>query len=57
MLKEIYNEEGTKYIRGEQATPVCGVDFCDNCGDCLACYGEFECHDASSHQWVQYGEN
>lgn len=19
--------------------PVCGVDFCDNCGDCMYCYG------------------
>jgi hypothetical protein len=22
------------------ATPFCGVDFCDECGDCLACYGD-----------------
>jgi len=56
MLKEIWNEEGTKYIRGEQAIPKCGEDFCDNCGDCLHCYGKDECLDGS-HRWVQYGEN
>lgn len=24
-------------------TPQCGRDFCDSCGDCLHCYGEFNC--------------
>ena len=23
--------------------PVCGEDFCEDCGDCLVCYGEDDC--------------
>ena len=30
--------------------PVRGEDFCDRCGDCLACYGEENCYpDGSDH--------
>lgn len=35
------------YIR---AIPICGRDFCDSCGDCLACYGS-EWHLCT---WVVY---
>jgi hypothetical protein len=37
--------------------PICGEDFCDSCGDCLACYGEDVCyatlHDDQKHLWVK----
>jgi len=23
--------------------PICGEDFCEDCGDCLVCYGEDDC--------------
>jgi len=24
-------------------SPICGENFCDDCGDCLHCYGEDTC--------------
>lgn len=34
-------------------TPVCGVDFCDTCGDCLHCYGEDRCaHNADGEHML-----
>lgn len=29
--------------------PECGVDFCQICGDCLACYGGDSCIDGGDH--------
>lgn len=40
-------------VSSEEATPVCG-DFCDRCGDCLACYEEDKCLDEVGHLWVVY---
>lgn len=34
------------------ADPICGEDFCDICGDCLACYGDLPCVDGD-HLWVK----
>lgn len=34
---------------------VCGEDFCDACGDCLACYGGDVCYGQDppgEHVWV-----
>jgi len=56
MIKEIYDlSEGTK-LREEEAEPVCGEHFCDECGDCLSCYGAEEyCREAGqSHTWIEY---
>lgn len=44
------------------ADPECGEDFCDTCGDCLACYGGDPCygfHDdpEAGHSWVVYAED
>lgn len=25
-------------------TYICGVHFCDYCGDCMVCYSEDECY-------------
>lgn len=41
----------------ESATPVCGEDFCDNCGDCMACTdAEDPCHVSKDgqHRWIRY---
>jgi hypothetical protein len=39
----------------------CGVDFCERCGDCLACYGGENCWeggiDNGSHIWPAVLEN
>ena len=50
-----YDSRGIKLLRIEEATPVCGIDFCDDCGDCLVCsdsYGVGRCSDG--HVWVVY---
>lgn len=58
MKKHIYNEEGTRLIRTEEDEPVCGRDYCDTCGDCLACYDpDSPCIDERGHTWVVYGNN
>ena len=36
--------------------PECGVDFCDICGDCLACYGGDDCY-LAEHRWAVYLED
>lgn len=36
---------------------VCGADFCDRCGDCLACYGSDSCYGTDGydeHTFVVY---
>ena len=54
MIKHIYDKDGLTLLRKEEDTPVCGVDFCDTCGDCLACCIEDDCIDARNegHFWV-----
>jgi hypothetical protein len=39
------------------AVPKCG-DYCDSCGDCLHCYGEYDCGgiEGRSHMWVVYAD-
>jgi len=39
MIKHIFDKSGRVLLRTEEAEPECGEDFCDHCGDCLACYG------------------
>ena len=59
MEMHIYTEDGMKLIRTEARDPECGEDFCDQCGDCLACYGSDPCipNDDGPHFWVQYGDD
>ena len=44
------------YTEWQDVTPVCGEDFCDRCGDCLACYGGDKCIDGHEHVFVRYVE-
>jgi len=55
-LVPVYDSHGTEIIgHVERAAPVCGEDFCDECGDCLYCYGDDECPSASGvHNWIYY---
>lgn len=59
MFAYIYSEAGTiKFGELDDVEPICGEHFCDECGDCLHCYGGDPCypgHDAGSHRWVVYG--
>jgi hypothetical protein len=44
-------------LRTEEAEPECGKDFCDHCGDCLACFGGDWCPNEgrdNEHWWVVY---
>lgn len=54
----IYTHDGSRRVRVEEHTPVCGEDFCDTCGDCLSCYGGDPCydglHERDEHFWVVY---
>ncbi len=38
------------------AEPHCGEDFCDDCGDCLACHWEDGCRGRGDveHAWAVY---
>ena len=38
-------DERYQHARAVYADPICGTDFCDECGDCLYCYGGDECRD------------
>lgn len=56
MIRYVYDSVDNKFIRVEDATPVCGEDFCDNCGDCLACFGDDDkC--ICGCEWVIYESN
>lgn len=42
------------------ASPVCGEDFCETCGDCLACHWEDPCAGneyAPWHTWYVPAED
>jgi len=41
------------YVIEERGEPVCGEDFCDQCGDCLHCEADSECPHGQ-HTWVIY---
>ncbi len=54
MTRYVFSERGDVLIRKEKAVPRCGKDFCDTCGDCLACYGGDKCFEKPFHYWVTY---
>jgi hypothetical protein len=54
MKKHVYVRD--KLVRVEEAEPVCGTDFCDRCGDCLACFGGEQCIGEPEHFWVEYAK-
>jgi len=55
MIRNLVNDKGFIYASVE-AEPVCGKDFCDTCGDCLACCDSNPCYGNSDgeHLWVEY---
>ena len=57
MIRYIADTHG-KITGKEDAVPVCGKDFCEDCGDCLVCYVEDSCFFGWSdqHMWVRYQE-
>jgi len=58
MKRYVYDSSGTKLLREDEAEPECGEDFCDRCGDCLACYNCDPCLETEDeeHFWVHYEE-
>lgn len=55
MLVPVYDTNGREIIGHiERDGPVCGKDFCDECGDCLHCYGDNDCPGGIIHRWLYY---
>lgn len=56
MKKYLYDEDIGDFLRAIESSPICGKDWCDSCGDCLACNGSDECfgNDSRKHFWVEY---
>jgi hypothetical protein len=56
----VYDGVSGRLLHTEEREPVCGENFCDTCGDCLACYGSDPCcpdgENRDSHYWVEYQE-
>lgn len=50
MIARVEQADGS-YKPIEMGNPVCGEDFCDGCGDCLHCYGDY-CNGGCD--WVIY---
>jgi hypothetical protein len=51
-------DEQYRRVEVIDAEPECGEDFCDQCGDCLACYSGDPCYDGGDgHTWVVYAED
>ena len=57
MQRLMYDKTGTRLIRTEEAEPKCGKDYCEDCGDCLACNAGYTCYlndDDGEHRWIVY---
>ena len=56
MKKYIFSNQTDTLIKTINAEPQCGIDFCDECGDCLHCYGSVDCSvsEDGEHFWVKY---
>jgi len=55
-MPTVYSYDGKKRVEYIEAEPVCGRDFCDNCGDCIYCYGD-DCNTndyCGGWSWILY---
>lgn len=43
MIFRLMDEQCLIVVGEVDAEPICGFDFCDECGCCLACYNECPC--------------
>lgn len=60
-MKASIQQDDDSFIT-QDLNPICGVDICDACGDCLHCYGENACVMASAnadpiHMFIVYKED
>lgn len=48
------NGKPLEWEKVDGMVPICGQDFCDACGDCLACYSSSPCFytDDGVHIWM-----
>lgn len=58
MIRYVYNSDGLILLHTEEATPICGEDYCEMCGDCLVCAIAEPCfyNAEGNHLWVRYEE-
>ncbi|MBZ0292493.1 MAG: hypothetical protein K8L99_07980 [Anaerolineae bacterium] len=58
MKASIYDEKTDEFMGTANLAPVCGEDYCESCGECLACCGEDSCWiydvEQDEHFWVVY---
>ena len=40
-----------EHYEAMERPPSCGEDFCEDCGDCIACYGGDPCRNDQQHDW------
>ena len=57
-MKRFVADADGKIADSDEATPTCGFDYCDDCGDCLACCSGDLCRSSKDghHRWVVYPE-
>ncbi len=56
MIKYVYDERTSEYLYECEATPNDCQKYCDRYGQCLSCYGEFDCTFGNVHLWTEYTE-
>lgn len=54
----IVDRESDEIVEETTAIPVCGNDLCEECGDCIHCFGGNECAFTKDkqHVWMRYGD-
>lgn len=52
----LVEDKNGNFHRMEVGKPVCGEDFCDECGDCLHCYGIDEGY-CNPCKWIIYQDD
>lgn len=55
-MKASVEKQDCSYEVMDMGNPVCGDDFCDQCGDCLHCYAGQYCP-SGEHTWVIYKDD
>ncbi len=49
MTVAIYDRKTREFMGTANLVPECGEDFCEQCGDCLKCFGGDICYYTDGH--------
>jgi hypothetical protein len=47
MQLKIYDNSGNQLLTTIDVYPICGIDYCEYCGQCIACFDNRHC----DHIW------